>query len=94
VYVALFGSRLNEGMCNWLCDVLNRLQGNNLTIAIADKGKTTVIIDKNNLKQKIDTFIQGIHITGLNKDPTDSYQKQIQQSIQNCDVNMGKCTNK
>ena len=75
MYVALFGSSLSEGMCNWLCDVLSQLQRNNLTIEKADKGKTMFIIDKNTLKQKIHTCIQENHITRLNKDPTDSYQK-------------------
>ena len=36
------------------------LQRNNLTVAKAYKSKTVVIIDKNMLKQKIDTFIQEI----------------------------------
>jgi len=55
---------------------------------------TMVIIDKNTLKQKIDTCVQEIHITGLNKDATDSNQKQIQQAIQNCYVHLDKRTNK
>jgi hypothetical protein len=40
-----------------------------------------VIIDKNTLNQKIDTFIQENHITHLNKNPTDFYKKQIKKAI-------------
>ena len=40
------------------------------------------IIDKNTLRQKTDTSIQENHIIRLYKDPTDSYQKQIQKAIQ------------
>ena len=45
-----------------------------------------VIINQNTLKQKVDNFIQENHITHLIKDPTDNYQKQIQQAIQKCNA--------
>ena len=77
-----------------LNQIKNTLQWNNLTIAKADKGKTMVIIDKNTLKQKIDTFIQENHITCLYIGPTDSYQKQIQQAIQKCDILIDRHINK
>jgi hypothetical protein len=70
------------------------LQQNNLTIARKDKSNTMVIINKNTLKQKIDNFIQENHITCLNKDPTNLYQKQIQQAIQKCDTLIDKRTHK
>jgi hypothetical protein len=60
------------------------LQRNKLTIAKADKSKAIVIIDKTTLIQKIDTFIQENNIVKLNKDPTDTYQRQIQQTMQKC----------
>jgi len=63
-------------------------------MAKANKGKTVVIIDKNTLKEKIDTFIQGNHIAHLNKEPTDFYQKQIQLAIKKCDILIDKCINK
>jgi len=53
-----------------------------------------VIINKNTLKQKIDTFIQENHITRLNKDPTDFYQKHIQQAIKKRDIMIDKRTHK
>jgi hypothetical protein len=45
-----------------------------------------VIIDKNTLKQKTDTFIQENHVTRLNKNPTNFNQKQIQPAIKKCDI--------
>ena len=49
-----------------------------LYIVLPEK-KAIVIINKNNLEKKVDKFIQEKQI---NKDPTDRYQKQIQQTIQ------------
>jgi hypothetical protein len=43
-----------------------------------------VIINKDTLQQKINTFIQDNHITRLKKDPTETFQKQIQQALQTC----------
>ena len=54
------------------------LQDNNLVIARTDKSKTIVIIDKINLEQKIEQFIDDNNIDEVRKDPTTSYQKQIQ----------------
>ena len=66
-----------------LNQIRKTLQKNNLTIARADKNRA--IINKNSLEQKIKVFIQEKGITHLNKDPTDLYQKQIQQTLQKCD---------
>jgi len=70
------------------------LQRNNLTIAKADKNKTIVVIDKETLEQKIMTFIQDNQITRLNKDPTDYFQKQIQQALQKCNTLIEKSKHK
>jgi len=53
-------------------------------IAKADKGRTMVIIHKEMLKQKIYTFTQENQIIPLDKDPTYSFQKHIQQTIHKC----------
>ena len=66
---------------NQIKNILNR---NNLTVAIADKNKALVIINKDSLEEKVKTFIHENRIAGLNKDPTDSFQKQIQQALQQC----------
>jgi len=59
-------------------------------IVKADKSKAIVIINENTLEKKIDDFIQENNIKQLNKDPTDMYQKQIQQALQNCNALMDK----
>jgi hypothetical protein len=43
-----------------------------------------VIIHRETLKQKIDNFIQENQIMQLTKDPIDSFQEQIQQTIHKC----------
>jgi hypothetical protein len=45
-----------------------------------------VIIQKDALKQKIGTFLQENQITALDKDPTDYFQKHIQQIIHKCNT--------
>jgi len=53
-----------------------------------------VIINKEILKQIINTFIKENHITCLNKDPTDFYQKPIKQAIKKCGILIDKRTHK
>jgi len=60
-------------------DILNR---NNLTIAKADKNKAIVVINKDSLEKKVKMFIHENHITCLNKDLTDSFQKHTQKTLQ------------
>ena len=55
-------------------------QLNNFTTR-ADKNRAIVAISKDSLKKKTDTFIKENHIAHLNRDPTNLYQKQIQQAI-------------
>ena len=66
------------------------MEQNNLTIAKADKGKTMVMIHKDTLKQKIDIFIEENQIIQLSKDPTESFRKQIQQTIHKCNTVVDK----
>ena len=49
-----------------------------------------VIIHKDILKQKSDTFIQENQIIPLDKDPTESFQKHIQQTIHQCNIIIDK----
>jgi len=53
-----------------------------------------VIIDKNTLKHKVDTFIQEKHIILLGEDPTEPFQRHIQQTIKKCDILIDKRINK
>jgi hypothetical protein len=64
--------------------IRNKLQQHNLIITKADKGKTIVIINKNTLIQKTEEFLKDNHFTQLQKDPTEKFQKQLQQIIPKC----------
>ena len=57
------------------------MEKNNLTAIKADKTKAIVIINKDELKKKIDEFIKDNNMQLINKDPTEKYQKKIQQAI-------------
>jgi len=67
---------------------INKLKGilkqNNSTIVKADKSKAIVIINKDDLDQKIKAFIKQNNILTMNKDPTDKFQKQIQKTMAQC----------
>jgi hypothetical protein len=60
------------------------LKNNNLTIVKADKTKAIVIINKERLQKKVNNFITENQMQPLNKDPTETYQKQVIQTIQKC----------
>jgi len=49
------------------------LQKDNLTVAKADTNRAIVIINKNTLERKVQTFIKENDITLLPKDPTDQF---------------------
>ena len=57
------------------------LTHNNKSTVKADKGKVMVIIHSDQLQQKINNFMQENNITQLRKDPTELYQKKIQQAV-------------
>ena len=57
------------------------LKNNNLTIVKADKTKAIVIISKEMLKDKVNSFIIENH---MEQPPMEAYQKQIQQTVQKC----------
>ena len=65
-----------------------------MTIVKAGKSKAIVIIDEHTLEKKVDNFIQENSIKQLNKDPTDMYQKQIQQTAQKCNALVDKRSHK
>ena len=45
----------------------------------SDKGRAVVTIDRDAYQQKVINFVQKKHFTKMYEDPTDVYQKQIQQ---------------
>jgi len=85
---------LTSNVCNTLHkrlqyninEVKDILHKSNLTIVRADKNKAMAIIQTDDLEQKINTFIQENHITPLKKDPTETFQKQIQQALETCNL--------
>jgi predicted metal-dependent phosphoesterase TrpH len=66
------------------------LKNNNLTTVKADKTKAIVTIDNKKLKMKVNNFITENQMQLLNKDPTETYQKQIHQTIQKCNTLIDK----
>ena len=70
------------------------MKNNNLTTIKADKTKTIVIINKDQLEMKINEFIKDNNILLLNKDPTEKYQKQVQQAIKNANSIIDKNAHK
>jgi hypothetical protein len=47
----------------------------------ADKTEAIVIINKERVQKKVNNFITENQMQPLNKDPTETYQKQINQKI-------------
>jgi 23S rRNA maturation mini-RNase III len=64
--------------------IRNKLTQNNLVVVKADKGNTIVIINKDTYAQKIEDFLKENQFTYLQKDPTEKFQKQLQQIIPKC----------
>ena len=50
-------------------------------ITQADKGKTIVIIYKENYNNKVDTFLTDNKFQAIPDNPTNKYQKEITQAI-------------
>jgi hypothetical protein len=73
----------NQHTINQIKDILCR---DELIVTKADKNKAIVVIKRETLDQKIHTFLQENDITQINKDPTEVYQRQIQQALQECNL--------
>jgi hypothetical protein len=54
----------------------------NFIISKADKGRTTVIIDKEIYKQKVTNFLHENQYIQLHKDPIETFHKQTLMAIQ------------
>jgi len=65
-----------------LNEIKNTLQNNNATVVKADKSKAIVIIKMDILSKKVDTFLKDNNMKQINKDPTEKYQRIIQQTLQ------------
>jgi hypothetical protein len=62
----------------------NKLVENNLIIVPADKGRTTVVIEQNTLKNKVNAFLSDNNFTTLRQNPTTTYVKQIVRALKDC----------
>ena len=65
-----------------------------MTTVKADKTKVMVIINKEKLSTKVNSFVKENHMEQLNKDPTEIYQKQIHQAIHKCNILIDKQAHK
>jgi hypothetical protein len=64
--------------------VQHKLLLNKATIAESDKGKTMVMIDKQDLNQKVNSFIKNNNIAKLKADPTQKFQRIVQSTLKQC----------
>jgi len=63
-------------------------------ITQADKGRTLVIIYKEDYHNKVHTFLTNNNFQTIPKNPTNKYQKQITQTIKQCNLIFHKEQNK
>jgi hypothetical protein len=64
-----------------LKQIRTKLKQSNLMITKADKENAVVIMNKDSYTHKVEAFLKENQFTELRKDPTDNYQKQIQNAI-------------
>jgi predicted transcriptional regulator len=65
-------------------NIRNTLAENELIITKADKGKTIVILTKEDYTQKGNNFIQENQFVVINNNPTKDYQKAIKHTMTQC----------
>jgi len=70
-----------------------KIKENNAMITQADKGKTLVIIYTHDYHNKVHTFLTN-NFQAIPKYPTNKYQKQITQTIKQCNLIFNKEQNK
>ena len=61
--------------------VRSKLKDNNAMIARADKGNSIVILPTQQYESKIQDFLQGNNFITTTKDPTNTYQTEIKNTI-------------
>jgi hypothetical protein len=64
--------------------VQHKLLQGKATIAAADKGKTMIIIYKQDLNQKVNAFIINNNIAELKADLTQKFQRIVQSTLKQC----------
>jgi hypothetical protein len=85
---------LNKRQQYSLNQVKKNLKNNNVITVKIDKKKAIVIMDKEKVKMKVKNFITENHMQLLNKDPMETYQKQIHQTIKKFSALIDKHTHK
>jgi len=70
------------------------LSKEDIIIMKADKNKTMVLIDSNQCKEKVNTFLRDNNIPTITNDPTNKFHKQIQKVTQPCPQLIDKKTHK
>ena len=74
--------------------IKQKLIQNKATIAEADKGKTLVILYKDDLNKRVKHFIDNNNIMEINKDPTLKFQKAVQNALKQCKTIINSTTKK
>jgi len=69
--------------------IRQKLRQHNLVIVPADKGKTTVIIERTQLQQKVSQFLNENEFHKLKTDPTNKFQSLINKLIHNSGTLIG-----
>ena len=75
-------------------NIQHKIKENNAIITKADKGKTLVIIYTKDYHNKIHTFLASNNFQAIPKNPTNKNQKQITQTIKQCNLVLNKERNK
>jgi hypothetical protein len=67
-----------------------KLLDNNLAITRADKGKTVVVINKEELNKKVELFNTENGLRMVKKDPTVKFQRNVKDVIKKCNIIINK----
>jgi Tfp pilus assembly protein FimT len=67
-------------------EIQQKLTQHKAAIAEADKGKSLVIIYKEDLNDKVKSFIENNNITELKTDPTQKCQRTVQKHLKQCKI--------
>jgi hypothetical protein len=62
----------------------NKLLDNKAMITKADKGNSIVVVDQDAYQEKVLRFIKENNFTNLINDPTNKFQKEIREVVNDC----------
>ena len=84
IILSRYLASLNPGAVVKLINIKQKFNDNNVITTKADKGNTSVIIDKRNYIDKCMDFIKNNSITELVDDPTEKFKEEINKTINEC----------